>query len=105
LFPDPWPKRRHEKRRFVNPANLAVLARIMSDGGLFTVVSDDRGFIRWSLEQMAGHPDFLWRARRPADWREPPPDWVETRYQRKAMAAGRQPIFLIFERRARPAQT
>jgi tRNA (guanine-N7-)-methyltransferase len=89
----------------VNPANLAVVARIMSDGGQFMVVSDDRGFISWSLEQMAGHAEFLWRARRPADWRQPPPDWVETRYQRKAVAAGRQPIFLIFERRMRQSKS
>ena len=105
LFPDPWPKRRHEKRRFVNPANLAALARIMRDGGRFTVASDDRGFIRWSLEQMSGHPDFAWQARRPADWRQPPVDWVETRYQRKAVAAGRQPVFLIFERRPRQSKS
>ncbi|MGH6931027.1 MAG: tRNA (guanine(46)-N(7))-methyltransferase TrmB [Dongiaceae bacterium] len=105
LFPDPWPKRRHAKRRFVNPANLAEMARILTDGAEFLIVSDDRGFIRWTLEQMIGHPDFEWRARRPADWRDPPADWVETRYQRKALAAGRQPMFLAFERRRRGQQS
>lgn len=105
LFPDPWPKRRHEKRRFVNAANLAVLARILADGAQFLIASDDRGMVRWTLEQMAGHPDFRWRARRPADWREAPSEWIETRYQRKALAAGRQPVFLFFERRPRRRQS
>jgi tRNA (guanine-N7-)-methyltransferase len=104
LFPDPWPKLRHAKRRFVNPANLAQLARILADGGDFLIASDDRGFVRWSLEQMIGHPDFHWRARGPADWREPPADWVETRYQRKSAAAGRPAMFLAFTRVPRRVQ-
>jgi tRNA (guanine-N7-)-methyltransferase len=98
LFPDPWPKKRHEKRRFIGPANLAHLARVLVDGGELRVASDDAGHIRWVLEQTAGHPAFRWRVRRPDDWRSPPADWVDTRYQEKARAAGRQATFLSFER-------
>jgi len=104
LFPDPWPKKRHEKRRFISPANLAELARLLVDGGELRIASDDAGYIRWTLEQMAGHPAFRWRARGPGEWRTPPPDWVDTRYQEKARAAGRRAIFLSFERRPRPGE-
>jgi tRNA (guanine-N7-)-methyltransferase len=102
LFPDPWPKKRHEKRRFIGPANLAELARVLADGGELRMASDDAGHIRWILEQTASHPAFRWRACRPSDWRSPPADWVDTRYQEKARAAGRRATFLSFERRARP---
>jgi tRNA (guanine-N7-)-methyltransferase len=102
LFPDPWPKKRHEKRRFIGPANLAHLARVLVDGGELRVASDDAGYIRWVLEQTAGHPAFRWQARCPHDWRSPPADWVDTRYQEKARAAGRPATFLSFERRPRP---
>jgi len=101
LFPDPWPKTRHAKRRFVGAGNLVLLARLLADGAEFRIATDDAGYVRWVLQQMAGSPDFAWRANGPADWREPPPDWLETRYQRKAQAAGRRPVFLHFERRAR----
>ena len=101
LFPDPWPKTRHAKRRFVGAGNLVLLARLLADGAEFRIATDDAGYVRWVLQQMAGSPDFAWRANGPADWREPPPDWLETRYQRKAQAAGRRPVFLRFERRVR----
>lgn|SRR6185312_1212823 len=101
LFPDPWPKTRHAKRRFIGPANLATMARILADGAEFRVATDDAGYVRWTLQQLTGHPDFQWNATGPGDWRNPPADWVETRYQRKAVAAGRRPIFLCFQRQPR----
>jgi tRNA (guanine-N7-)-methyltransferase len=101
LFSDPWPKRRHRDRRFTGLENLKALARIMADGAELRVASDDAGFIRWTLEQVRRCPDLRWLARRPADWRAPPADWIETRYQQKAERAGRRPMFLAFQRRPR----
>jgi tRNA (guanine-N7-)-methyltransferase len=88
LFPDPWPKTRHAKRRFIGPANLATMAHILADGAEFRMSTDDAGYVRW-------------KASGPRDWRDPPEDWVETRYQRKAVAAGRLPVFLCFQRQSR----
>jgi len=105
LFPDPWPKTRHAKRRFVGPANLATMARVLGDGAELRIATDDVGYVRWTLQHLIGHPDFLWFATASRDWRDPPDDWVETRYQRKAVAAGRQPVFLRFQRRHRRGNT
>jgi tRNA (guanine-N7-)-methyltransferase len=102
LFPDPWPKTRHAKRRFIGPANLATMAHILADGAEFRIATDDVGYVRWTLQHLVGHPDFCWRATRPEDWRNPPEDWVQTRYQGKAVRSGRQPVFLRFQRRPRP---
>ena len=104
LFPDPWPKTRHAKRRFIGPANLATMAHILADGAEFRMATDDAGYVRWALQQLIGHPDFRWNVTGPRDWRNPPPDWVETRFQRKAVVAGRQPVFLCFQRQPRPGK-
>ena len=104
LFPDPWPKTRHAKRRFVGPGNLATMARILADGAELRVATDDVGYVRWTLQHLMGHPDFRWTAAGPKDWRSPPEDWIETRYQRKAVAAGRPPAFLCFQRQPRLAK-
>ena len=101
LFPDPWPKTRHAKRRFIGPANLAIMARMLADDAEFRVATDDVGYVRWTLEHLIRHPDVRWAATGPGDWRNPPQDWVETRYQRKAVAAGRRPVFLCFRREPR----
>lgn len=101
LFPDPWPKRRHRERRFTGRANLDALARVMADGAELRIASDDMGYIRWTLEQTRRHPDLQWLARGPRDWRQSPPDWIPTRYQEKAIKAGRSPVFLTFQRRPR----
>jgi tRNA (guanine-N7-)-methyltransferase len=101
LFPDPWPKTRHAKRRFIGPANLATMAHILADCAEFRIATDDVGYVRWTLQHLIGHPDFRWRAASPGDWRNPPQDWVETRYQSKAVRSGRQPVFLCFQRRPR----
>lgn len=101
LFPDPWPKPRHHKRRLVAPATLDRLAEIMIDRAELRLATDDPGYFSWMLECLTSHPAFTWTARRPADWRERPADWPETRYEQKARKAGRAPAFLRFERRAR----
>jgi tRNA (guanine-N7-)-methyltransferase len=101
LFPDPWPKRRHHKRRLIAPATLDLLAEAMSDGAELRLATDDRDYLAWMLEHTIAHPDFAWLARRPTDWRERPEDWPATRYEAKARAAGRMPAFLRFRRRPR----
>ncbi len=102
LFPDPWPKRRHHKRRIVSRETLDGLARIMSDGAELRLATDDPDYFSWMLECVTGHPAFVWLARRPGDWRERPPDWAPTRYEEKARAAGRRPTFLRACRHPRP---
>ena len=101
LFPDPWPKRRHHKRRLVAPATLDLLGAAMSDGAELRLATDDRDYLAWMLEHTLAHRDFVWLARRAADWRERPEDWPATRYEAKARAAGRTPAFLRFMRRPR----
>jgi tRNA (guanine-N7-)-methyltransferase len=101
LFPDPWPKARHHKRRFVAPATLHRLAEIMTDGAELRLATDDPGYLSWMLEYVTAHPAFVWTARRPADWRDRPEDWPPTRYEEKARKAGRVPAFLRFKRRPR----
>ncbi len=98
LFNDPWPKKRHEKRRFLNRGNLDALGRLMKDGAELRFASDDLVYAVWSLEQVVRHPDFAWTARRPADWRTPPADGFTTRYEAKAKAAGRACTYLGFQR-------
>jgi len=99
LFPDPWPKRRHADRRFIGPRNLPVLARLLKSGGELRVASDDMNYIRWSLEHLMKSPDFEWTAQSADDWRKPPADWVNTRYEMKALAKGKKPVYLIFKRK------
>jgi tRNA (guanine-N7-)-methyltransferase len=99
LFPDPWPKRRHAKRRFVGRPNLDRLARVMRAGAELRMASDDPGQVRWMLEQTLPHPAFEWPAAGPADWRVRPADWPATRYEEKALAEGRRATYLRFRRR------
>jgi tRNA (guanine-N7-)-methyltransferase len=107
LFPDPWPKRRHHKRRIVSRETLDALAKIMADGAELRLATDDGDYLCWMLAHITDHPAFEWQARRPADWRERPADWPPTRYEEKARAAGQRSAFLRVERRPRgdgPAQ-
>jgi tRNA (guanine-N7-)-methyltransferase len=99
LFPDPWPKRRHADRRFIQPANLDLLARLMKPGAELRVASDDPTYIGWALAHLTRHPAFAWSARGPADWRARTSDWPGTRYECKALREGRQPVFLRFTKR------
>src|SRR3954447_18635484 len=101
LFPDPWPKLRHHKRRLVSTATLDRLAALMREGAELRLATDDCGYLAWMLEHATAHPAFQWLARRPFDWRERPAGWPPTRYQEKDRVAGRSPAFLRFARRAR----
>jgi tRNA (guanine-N7-)-methyltransferase len=99
LFPDPWPKERHKKRRLVAGETLDRLAAIMRGGAELRLATDDPDYLAWMLERVTRHSAFEWLARRPADWRERPADWPPTRYEEKARAAGRSPYFLRIIRR------
>ena len=99
LFPDPWPKTRHHKRRFVQMEMLDQLARVMRKGAEFRFASDDLGYLVWTLERLSAHPELKWLARSPDAWRRRPADWPETRYEAKAIAAGRACNYLRFVRR------
>ena len=99
LFPDPWPKLRHKKRRIVNTGTLARLATILRPGGELRLATDDADYARWMLEAALQQAALVWQAERSADWRCRPADWMPTRYEEKARAAGRAPVFLSFRRR------
>lgn len=98
LFPDPWPKKRHASRRFVNPENLRELARIIKKGGILRIATDHKVYKSWTLRTMHQCPDFRWTAKCSADWRNEPHDWVKTKYQQKAIREGRKPVFFEYER-------
>lgn len=99
LFPDPWPKRRHAERRFVNPTNLDRLAELMKPQAEFRVASDDPIYITWALRHLTEHPAFEWLASGPEDWKMRTSDWPPTRYEQKALREGRKPVYLRFRRK------
>ncbi len=99
LYPDPWPKKRHWKRRFVGRANLDRFARVLEPGGLFRFASDIDGYVDWTLQHCRAHPAFSWTARQAADWHRSFPDWPGTRYEAKALREGRRAAYLTFVRR------
>ncbi|HEX4184227.1 MAG TPA: tRNA (guanosine(46)-N7)-methyltransferase TrmB [Stellaceae bacterium] len=101
MFPDPWPKRRHENRRLVSRETLDALAAVMTDGAELRLATDDSNYLVWMLERLTEHPFFEWLVRGPRDWRNRPEDWPPTRYEKKARAAGRAPTFLRLRRRSR----
>lgn len=98
LFPDPWPKSRHHKRRLVSAPFLRMLARVMRPGAELRIATDIGDYARTTLIAARATPAFRWMATGPADWRERPHDWPSTRYEQKARAAGRRPIYLRFVR-------
>jgi tRNA (guanine-N7-)-methyltransferase len=98
LFPDPWPKTRHHKRRFIQNETLDALARVMRPGAELRFASDDPGYFSWALERFCAHPAFGWTAKRPGDWSTRPADWPQTRYEAKALHG--PPRYLRFIRRA-----
>jgi len=100
LFPDPWPKTRHHRRRLINDANLNVFARVLKDAAEFWFATDHTEYCRWTLGLLLRHPGFDWLAEGAADWRRPaeaPP----TRYEVKSAGEGRSAIYLKFRRRER----
>jgi tRNA (guanine-N7-)-methyltransferase len=97
LYPDPWPKARHHRRRFVTPEHLAPLARAMQPGAILRIATDIPDYVRQTLEEVP-RAGFEWLAERPQDWREPWADWISTRYEQKALREGRVPHYLTFRR-------
>jgi tRNA (guanine-N7-)-methyltransferase len=98
LFPDPWPKTRHAKRRLVSKPLLDQLARVMRPGAELRIASDIAAYVRTVLTAALPHAAFRWTATQASDWRTPWPDWPGTRYEAKALREGRRPMFLTFTR-------
>jgi tRNA (guanine-N7-)-methyltransferase len=98
LFPDPWPKARHRKRRLVNPATLAEIARVLVPGGELRLGTDIGDYARTMLVALETTPDLVWMATCAADWRHRPDDWPPTRYEQKALREGRRCTYLRFRR-------
>jgi len=98
IHPDPWPKRRHWKRRFVQDSTVAAMARILKADGEFRFVSDIDDYCAWTLSHLLRSPDFFWIAERASDWQAPWPDYTMTRYGAKAEREGRKATYLRFRR-------
>jgi len=98
LYPDPWPKRRHWKRRFVQDRNIAAMSRVLRAGGELRFATDIADYAAWTLRHMHGAAAFEWTAKRAEDWRRPWPGYATTRYEVKAREAGRMPCYLVFRR-------
>lgn len=99
LYPDPWPKRRHHKRRFVSEAMLVHLARVLKPGGLFCFASDIDHYVGWTLARILKSDQFDWLAERSDDWKQPWDGWQSTRYEAKALREGRVPSYITARRR------
>lgn len=98
LYPDPWPKKKHWKRRFVSQVNLERFHRVLKPGGLFCFASDIDTYLNWTLQHCSRHGGFQWTARNAADWRTPFSGWPGTRYEAKAKREGRASAYLTFVR-------
>ena len=95
LFPDPWPKTKHHKRRMINHQNLNLIARKLKAGGLLRIATDHMEYLRWMMIKMLEREDYTWLARRPVDWNSPSKDHFTTRYEEK-LKTGKPPIFLNY---------
>ncbi|MGC1304201.1 MAG: tRNA (guanine(46)-N(7))-methyltransferase TrmB, partial [Caulobacteraceae bacterium] len=98
MFPDPWPKARHHKRRLVQPAFVTEIVRVLKPGGRLRFATDWADYANWALERWRASPDLAWSAERADDWRVPPADHVTTRYEEKKLG-DIAPVFLDFVRR------
>jgi tRNA (guanine-N7-)-methyltransferase len=98
LYPDPWPKRRHWKRRFIQDDNLKRLARILKKDGELRFSTDIADYAAYALVRVMRSPEFIWTAEYADDWRKPWPDFAGTRYEAKAKREGRRPSYFIFRR-------
>ncbi|WP_299848715.1 tRNA (guanosine(46)-N7)-methyltransferase TrmB [uncultured Roseovarius sp.] len=98
LYPDPWPKKRHHRRRFVTPEHLTPLSKALKSGAIFRVATDIPDYVRQTLTEVPRH-GFEWLAEHPEDWRTPWKDWISTRYEQKALREGRTPHYLTFRKR------
>jgi tRNA (guanine-N7-)-methyltransferase len=98
IYPDPWPKRRHWKRRFIQASTVAAIARVLQPGGEFRFATDWPDYAAWTLERLIRSPQFSWTAERADDWRRPWPEFCGTRYEAKALRESRAPCYLTFRR-------
>ena len=98
LYPDPWPKRRQNKRRFVSDETLDLIARALKPDGEFRFASDIDHYVGWTLARILPRKDLIWQAERADDWRKPWAEWTRTRYEAKAIREGRAPSYLISRR-------
>ncbi len=98
LYPDPWPKRKHWKRRFVSQVNLDRFHRVLKPGGLFCFASDIDTYVNWTLIHCRAHDGFEWTAEQASDWLTPFAGWPGTRYENKARREGRSSAYLTFRR-------
>jgi tRNA (guanine-N7-)-methyltransferase len=98
LYPDPWPKRKHWKRRFVSQVNLKRFHRVLKPGGLFCFASDIDTYVNWTLIHCRNHGGFEWQAHQSSDWLTPFPGWPGTRYENKARREGRSSAYLTFRK-------
>ena len=98
LYPDPWPKARHHKRRLIQKPLLDLLARVMKPNAELRIATDWDDYATWILEQALPHPAFTWQAEKASDWQEPWPEWIPTRYEQKARREGRPSCYLRFLR-------
>jgi tRNA (guanine-N7-)-methyltransferase len=95
LYPDPWPKTRHHKRRFVSPTTLGELARVLKAGAKFNFATDIEDYANWTLAHVVRSPHFRFAPSRAAMWHEPWPGWQPTRYEEKARLEGRGTSFYL----------
>lgn len=98
LYPDPWPKRKHWKRRFVSQVNLDRFHRVLKPGGVFCFASDIDTYVNWTLIHCRDHGGFAWQAEQSSDWLTPFAGWPGTRYENKARREGRSSAYLTFKR-------
>jgi tRNA (guanine-N7-)-methyltransferase len=96
FYPDPWPKRRHNKRRFINQGSLKAFRRVLKADGVFRFASDIDDYVGWTLAHVARSGCFAWQAEKPSDWTSPYAGWPGTRYEAKAKREGRVPSYLTF---------
>jgi len=98
LYPDPWHKQRHQKRRFVNKTSIAHFHRMLKPGGVFRFASDIEDYVRWTVLNIKNHGGFSHQGTSIDQWRQAPADWHQTRYERKAIREGRTPAYITFTR-------
>ncbi len=99
LNPDPWPKKRHAKRRFLQTSTLDQISRVLKPGGQLFACTDVAALAEWMLTQVINHPDFVWTANNSKDWQNPPDGWASTtRYREKGAKAGRKMTYLVFNK-------
>jgi tRNA (guanine-N7-)-methyltransferase len=96
LFPDPWPKKRHHKRRYIQDDTLKELARVLKPGGVLRIASDIPDYIEWTIERVSRRPELVRTAESLAHLHHRPDDWPPTRYEQKAIREGRDPAYLAY---------